>query len=105
MLEYVKEGGVDKPLLLEIEMFMQKYDAHTKSAFSLQKSYTFSKEANIRHFSYPVHHLDFDANPEAFECGAFTVLFYYNEKNEEVLYEEITPFIEEFYSLYPQTYQ
>ncbi len=81
---------------LEIEMFMQKYDAHTKSAFSLQKSYTLSKEANIRHFSYPVHHPDFDANPEAFECGEFTVLFYYNEKSEEVLYEEITPFIEEF---------
>jgi len=87
---------------LEIEMFMQKYSEHTKSLFSLKKSYAFSKEANIRDFSYPVHHPDFDVNPEAFECGEFTVLFYYNAKREEVLYEEITPFIEEFlHSLTP----
>jgi len=81
---------------LEIEMFMQKYSLHKKSSFSLQKSYTFSKEANIRHFSYPVHHPDFDVSPRAFESGEFIILFYYNAKSEEVLYEEITPFIEEF---------
>ncbi len=100
----IEKNDLDMPYLadllefefLEIEMFMQKYSDHTKSSFSLQKSYAFSKEANIRHFSYPVHHPDFDSNPEAFESGEFTILFYYNAKSEEVLYEEITPFIEEF---------
>ena len=84
---------------LEIEMFMQKYEEHQEQGFSLENCYIFSETCNIRTFSYPVHHPEFDASPKSFESGEFIVLFYYDARAEQVLYEEISPFIYEFLQL------
>ena len=84
---------------LEIEMFMQKYEEPQEQEFSLENRYIFSETCNIRRFSYPVHHPEFDTSPKSFESGEFVVLFYYDATEEQVLYEEISPFVYEFLQL------
>ena len=84
---------------LEIEMYMQKYEEMKKQAFSLESRYTFSSTCHVRTFSYPVHNPQFDSEPKSFKKGEFVVLFYYDEEKQEVLYEEISPFVAEFLKL------
>ncbi len=81
---------------LEVQMYMRKYSTQESQDFSLDTGYTLSDEIEIRHFSHPIHHPEFDKNPFSFEAGDFRVLFFYNEKNEEILCEEISPFVEDF---------
>ena len=81
---------------LEVEMYMGKYTTFDQNSFSLNNHYKLSQEVEIRHFNYPIHNPNFDANPSSFEKGDFRVLFYYDETQEKILCEEITPFLEEF---------
>lgn len=81
---------------LEVQMYMREYSSLTKREFSLEECYTLSTEIELRHFTYPIHHPDFDANPTAFQAGEFSLLFFYSEENEAILCEEISPFVEEF---------
>ena len=106
----VKENDLEMDFLedllefefLEIEMYMHKYEEYKKEKFSLESSYVFSKDANIRTFSYAVHHPDFDTKTELFQKGEFLVLFYYDEETQSILYEEVTPFIVEFLQVITQ---
>jgi len=81
---------------LEVEMYMHKYPEYIEKEFTLESSYALSVDANIRTFTYAIHHPVFDENPQNFEKGEYTVLFYYDSQTESIIYEEITPFLAVF---------
>lgn len=81
---------------LEVEMFMSEYQEPNSMHFSLENCYYLSSEIELRLFSYPVHHPEFDTNPNNFEMGKYRIIFHYDSTVTEILYEEITPFVHEF---------
>jgi len=81
---------------LEVEMYMHKYTEYKQDEFSLESQYILSEDVNLRIFSFAVHHPDFDDNPQIFERGEYTVLFYYDEATQSIIQEEITPFVASF---------
>ena len=83
---------------LEVEMYMFKYTEFEFEEFSLEYAYSFSKDARIQSYHYPIHHPEFDHRPDDFTVGEHIVLFYYDSPNEQILSEEITPFVKEFLS-------
>lgn len=103
----INENTLDIPHLqdllefefLELEMFMQNYEACDVGDFSLQNKYEFSQFSQLRTFEYPIHHPEFDSRSESFEKGKYSVLFYYDDTTDEVMYEEISPFVHELLNM------
>lgn len=81
---------------LEVAMYMSKYSDHEKSLFEFKSIYILSDEINIFTYSYPIHNPEFDTNPQKFSKGEYHLLFYYNEPEESIISQEITPFVVEF---------
>ena len=78
---------------IEIEIFMQAFPDLKEEPFSFEQAYTLSPNIRIQTLDYPVHHPEFDDDPEAFEIGEYTVLLYFHEKSGDVMYLEITLFM------------
>ena len=88
---------------LELFMHMQNYSQQNKQEFALTNTYQLSKLCKLTTLSYPVHHPEFDIEPNHFTKGNFFLLIYHKENTNEIIYEEITPFIYELLHLLPQT--
>ena len=88
---------------LELFMHMQNYSQINKRNFALENTYKLSALTKIVALKYPVHHPRFDIEPSSFSQGEFFILVYHKEKTNEIIYEEITPFIYEFLHLISPT--
>jgi len=88
---------------LELFMHMQDYSKQKKREFALENFYKLSALAQIVSLKYPVHHPEFDIAPSSFSKGEFFILVYHKERTNEIIYEEITPFIYELMHLLSPT--
>jgi len=82
---------------LETQMYMNDFSKESRAEFSLQKNYSLSESSKLITLNYPVHHPDFDKNSVDFEKGDYFLIVYYKEESNEIIYEEITPFINDFF--------
>jgi hypothetical protein len=70
---------------IEIELYKKSYNINSKSTFSYDKQYKFSKNAKIKRFEYDIIGKKFKNKRENF------VITYYDFDSNEVIYREINP--------------
>lgn len=113
-MDYVLQHGKTLPAcasdLMQFEwthitMLMHRYMHPSTKPFRLKKLYHLSSDVTLLTLRYPVHYQDFDENFAAYQPATYHLLCYADVVLQDIMVEEITPFLHQLLSRLHQPLQ